>query len=443
MKRKKLFCNILVFGGDNDRDKETFSIFLSLEKMKRKWKEKQLQPFRFPRCCFGVVSFDNFIFIIGGFDGNRSIASVECYDTVFNQWTIYPNIHKRRSSCLSLFCDKKIYVVGGVAKSRLIKEIEEFDLQTGCWKVITKDILPTSGSGGVIYNKKMYIFGGLRQDGDITSNLSYYDLVSDTWKILQPMKQNRSSFGYCLYFLENKPIIVVAGGSNTKTNLTETCEYYDILDGKWETMGDLHLKCRYCSLVCYQEKLYMVGGNDGNNCLGTMESYNFNTQKWSIEYKNKQNIFCGQGVLSYEDILLEKKSKNKIVINSTVSWEGKFYKNKRDGLFLRKEGDITTEFYFFNNVIVSKEKYEFEISLKNLVIPRDFVCPISMEMMRDPVVTSIGNTYDRQYIEQWLISNNTDPLTNITIEPFVFPNILIKKLILNFVQTEKLKKKTS
>ena len=118
--------------------KKPFSIFLSLEKTKRKWREEHLQPFHFPRCCFGIVSFDNFIFIIGGFDGNRAIASVECYDIVLNQWTIYPNIHKRRSSCISLFCDEKIYVVGGVAKNTVIKEIEEFDLHTGCWKVITK-----------------------------------------------------------------------------------------------------------------------------------------------------------------------------------------------------------------------------------------------------------------------------------------------------------------
>ena len=439
MKRKKFFHNVFVLGGDNDKEKETFSIFLSLEKTKRKWREEQLQPFHFPRCCFGIISFDNFVFIIGGYDGNRAIASVECYDIALNQWTIYPNIHKRRSSCLGLYHDKKIYVVGGVAGNELIKEIEEFDLQTGSWKVITKNILPCSGSGGVIYNKKMYFFGGLGPTRKVTNNLSYYDLITDTWKILKPMKQGRSSFGYCLYFLDNKPIIVIAGGSVTNKIMTDTCEYYDILDGKWVTMGNLHSKCRYCSLVCYQEKLYMVGGNDGNNCLGTMESYNFNTQKWSIEYKNKEKIFCGQGVISYENILLEKKAKNKIVINSTVSWEGKFFKNKRDGLFLRKEGEITTEFYFFNNVIVSKKEYEFEISLKHLVIPRDFVCPISMEMMRDPVVTSAGNTYDRQNIEQWLVSHNTDPLTNIIIEPFVFPNILIKKLIRTYIENEQKK----
>ena len=285
----------------------------------------------------------------------------------------------------------------------------------------------------------MYIFGGLGQDGTMTNDLSHYDLITNTWKKLEPMRQCRSSFGYCLYFFKKKPIIVVAGGSITKEILTKTCEYYDILDGKWVKMGSLNSKCRYCSLTSYQEKLYMIGGNDGNNCLGTVESYNFDTGKWSTEYINEQNIFCGQGVISYEDVLLEKKAKNKIVINSIVSWEGNFYKNERDGIFLRKEGDTMTEFYFFHNVFVSKKEYEFQISIKNLVIPRDFVCPISMEMMTDPVVTSAGNTYDRQHIEQWLISNNTDPLTNIIIEPYLFPNILIKKLIRTYIENEQKK----
>lgn len=436
MKRKKFFNNIFVLGGDDDKETNTFSIFVSLQKQKRKWKQEQLQPFTFHRCCFGIVSFDNFIFIIGGYNGNRAIASVECYDIVFNQWTIYPNIFKRRSSCVSMIHDKKIYVVGGVAKNELIKEIEEFDLQTGSWKVITKNSLPCSGCGGVIYNKKIYIFGGLSEAMKVTKNLSYYDLTTKTWKILKPMKQGRSSFGYCLYFLKTKPIIIVAGGSILQKVLTETCEYYDIFDGKWYKMGSLNSKCRYCSLVSYHQKLYMVGGNSGDACVGTIESYNFDTEEWSVEYKDKQNILCGQGILSYENILLERKAKNKIIVNSTVSWEGNFYKNKREGLFLRKDGDDITEFYFFNNVLVSKDEYEFQVSIKNLKVPRDFICPISMELMKDPVVTSAGNTYDRQFIEQWLVSNNKDPLTNIVIEPFVFPNILIRKLIRNFIENK-------
>ncbi|KAH7651439.1 Zinc finger RING/FYVE/PHD-type protein [Dioscorea alata] len=37
-----------------------------------------------------------------------------------------------------------------------------------------------------------------------------------------------------------------------------------------------------------------------------------------------------------------------------------------------------------------------------LVIPKDFCCPISLELMRDPVIISTGQTYDRASISQWM-----------------------------------------
>ena len=40
-----------------------------------------------------------------------------------------------------------------------------------------------------------------------------------------------------------------------------------------------------------------------------------------------------------------------------------------------------------------------------------FVCPISRMVMRDPVSTADGQTYEREMIMHWLQSNNTSPLT--------------------------------
>lgn len=37
-----------------------------------------------------------------------------------------------------------------------------------------------------------------------------------------------------------------------------------------------------------------------------------------------------------------------------------------------------------------------------MVIPKDFCCPISLELMRDPVIISTGQTYDRASISQWM-----------------------------------------
>lgn len=39
-------------------------------------------------------------------------------------------------------------------------------------------------------------------------------------------------------------------------------------------------------------------------------------------------------------------------------------------------------------------------------------CPITGEYMKDPVITPDGNTYERKAIEEWLLKNETDPITN-------------------------------
>ncbi|EKX44918.1 hypothetical protein GUITHDRAFT_62234, partial [Guillardia theta CCMP2712] len=38
-----------------------------------------------------------------------------------------------------------------------------------------------------------------------------------------------------------------------------------------------------------------------------------------------------------------------------------------------------------------------------------FFCPVTNEIMRDPVCTSDGKTYEREAIETWLKNHDTSP----------------------------------
>ncbi|XVF43450.1 hypothetical protein PTKIN_Ptkin02bG0041000 [Pterospermum kingtungense] len=75
---------------------------------------------------------------------------------------------------------------------------------------------------------------------------------------------------------------------------------------------------------------------------------------------------------------------------------------------------------------VNNENGEME-----LMIPSDFKCPISLDLMKDPVTLSTGITYDRGNIEKWIEAGNfTCPLTNQvlrSLEPI--PNHTIRKKI--------------
>ncbi|OMO88076.1 Armadillo [Corchorus olitorius] len=66
-----------------------------------------------------------------------------------------------------------------------------------------------------------------------------------------------------------------------------------------------------------------------------------------------------------------------------------------------------------------------------LVIPDDFLCPISLELMRDPVIVATGQTYERSYIQRWIDCGNlTCPKTQQKLENFTLtPNYVLRSLI--------------
>ena len=67
-------------------------------------------------------------------------------------------------------------------------------------------------------------------------------------------------------------------------------------------------------------------------------------------------------------------------------------------------------------------------------VPADFVCPIGLQLMVDPVVAADGTTYDRACIERWLHDHETSPMTNAPLgSAGLVPNNMARSLIRSFV----------
>ena len=60
-----------------------------------------------------------------------------------------------------------------------------------------------------------------------------------------------------------------------------------------------------------------------------------------------------------------------------------------------------------------------------------FHCPLTMEVMRDPVITADGQTYERAEIESWFaLGKRTSPLTGAELpSTHVTPNIALRHAI--------------
>jgi hypothetical protein len=71
------------------------------------------------------------------------------------------------------------------------------------------------------------------------------------------------------------------------------------------------------------------------------------------------------------------------------------------------------------------------------MVPLFFKCPISLELMKDPVVLCTGQSYERSSIEPWLEAGNHTCLammqTLVSLE--LVPNHTLRRFIQNWCET--------
>lgn len=75
-----------------------------------------------------------------------------------------------------------------------------------------------------------------------------------------------------------------------------------------------------------------------------------------------------------------------------------------------------------------------------VVVPADYRCPISLELMREPVVVATGQTYDRCSIKLWMDSgHNTCPKTGQTLAHMeLIPNHALRNMIAIWCKEQKI-----
>ena len=61
--------------------------------------------------------------------------------------------------------------------------------------------------------------------------------------------------------------------------------------------------------------------------------------------------------------------------------------------------------------------------------PSEFACPITLEIMEDPVVLGDGFSYEREAIEDWMEFNSFSPMTGLRVGKTVVPNTVLRVMI--------------
>ncbi|XP_052481338.1 U-box domain-containing protein 4 isoform X2 [Gossypium raimondii] len=113
-----------------------------------------------------------------------------------------------------------------------------------------------------------------------------------------------------------------------------------------------------------------------------------------------------------------------------------------------EQAEKTAEAEFIDQIIALVNRmHDRLVSMKQsetcspVPIPADFCCPLSLELMTDPVIVASGQTYERAFIKNWIsLGLTVCPKTRQTLaHTTLIPNYTVKALIANWCESNNVK----
>uniref|UniRef100_A0A8C5PR84 WD repeat, SAM and U-box domain-containing protein 1 n=1 Tax=Leptobrachium leishanense TaxID=445787 RepID=A0A8C5PR84_9ANUR len=165
-------------------------------------------------------------------------------------------------------------------------------------------------------------------------------------------------------------------------------------------------------------------GNNKNDLTGKSETFippfNDTVEHWSED--DVRTWLSEEGLSEVEHLFKVNNIDGKELLNLT-----------KDVLLQ----DLKIESLGIRNKILRKIE-ELKNTLNSAVsdAPGEFLCPITCEVMKDPVIASDGYSYERTAIESWISAKRTSPMTNLPLENLLLtPNRTLKMALMRWLET--------
>lgn len=142
-----------------------------------------------------------------------------------------------------------------------------------------------------------------------------------------------------------------------------------------------------------------------------------------------EKIADSLGLRSNEEVLIEAVALEKLKENAEQS------ENTAEAEYIDQIIAVVTRLH--ERLVMLKQSQ----SGSPVLVPADFCCPLSLELMTDPVIVASGQTYERAFIKNWIdLGLTVCPKTHQTLaHTNLIPNYTVKALIANWCELNNVK----
>ncbi len=187
------------------------------------WRELAAMPTA--RGALGVTVYQDRLYAIGGYDGERNTKAVEVFNPQTNSWSSAASLPTPRDHLAVVTAGSRIYAIGGrpdLDYRHNKSVVEEYNPQTDQWRPRTN--LPTARSGitASVIDDRIYVLGGESGTGTFATNEMYIP-AADQWQTMAPMPTARHGLGAAVV---NGRLYVMSGGSEPGASFSQINEIF-------------------------------------------------------------------------------------------------------------------------------------------------------------------------------------------------------------------------
>ncbi|GMF43394.1 unnamed protein product [Phytophthora fragariaefolia] len=192
-----------------------------------------MPPMTHARSYLGAAVVGDFIYAVGGFNGQAHLASVERFDLQSQQWEEIPPLSTGRSGLAVVALNGLVYAIGGYDGRKHLKSVGVFDPQTNQWSSIASMRYARNGPAAVAqeHSNSILVFGGESRHGARMNTSERLDLNSGMWSDVDTFADCRS--GHVAFSFLSESFLYCLGGSNKKDEYLDTVHRYDYLSKQW------------------------------------------------------------------------------------------------------------------------------------------------------------------------------------------------------------------
>lgn len=201
----------------------------------------------------------------------------------------------KRTEVAAAVVEGKIYVVGGFNKPSLknaldyavSRSVEVYDPESNTWSTATPLPEGRHHAGIAVLNGTLYVIGGFAKSllsvWNAVPTVYQYNPVSAAWRELPQMPTARGALGVTVY----RDRLYAIGGYDGERN-TAAVEVFDPQTNTWSTAASMPTSRDHLAVVTAGSRIYAIGGRPNLNYrhnMGIVEEYDPGADQWQSRAK--------------------------------------------------------------------------------------------------------------------------------------------------------------